>query len=186
MVGCRSHNRTERVADLSGEHRRMPAQVCACCRGRTFTTPAPAPPAGTPAYMAPELLSGGAYCAKVDMYAAGVMINEMLTHQVGLAAAAVDVDAACGCCCCLAYGRVMTSCKVCSTACTPSERSTAAAALSPKCPREARAAHSSAAAASCCASHMDNKDTRCATDMFCCGPRCPSPAAAWRRSSRRC
>jgi serine/threonine protein kinase len=45
--------------------------------------PPPALPAGTPAYMAPELLSGGAYCAKVDMYAAGVLINEMLTHQVG-------------------------------------------------------------------------------------------------------
>ena len=32
--------------------------------------------------MAPELLSGGAYCEKVDIYAAGVLINEMLTRQV--------------------------------------------------------------------------------------------------------
>lgn len=33
--------------------------------------------------MAPELLSGGAYCEKVDIYAAGVLINEVLTRQVG-------------------------------------------------------------------------------------------------------
>jgi serine/threonine protein kinase len=33
--------------------------------------------------MAPELLSGGAYGESVDVYAAGVMINEMLTRQVG-------------------------------------------------------------------------------------------------------
>jgi serine/threonine protein kinase len=32
--------------------------------------------------MAPELLSGGAYSDKVDVYAAGVMLNEMLTRQV--------------------------------------------------------------------------------------------------------
>jgi serine/threonine protein kinase len=31
--------------------------------------------------MAPELLSGGSYGPKVDVYAFGVLLNEMLTRQ---------------------------------------------------------------------------------------------------------
>jgi len=38
--------------------------------------------AGTPAYMAPELLRQGAYNESVDVYAFGVMLNEMLARMV--------------------------------------------------------------------------------------------------------
>eukprot|EP00899_Mesostigma_viride_P014134 jgi/Mesvir1/22721/Mv14129-RA.1 len=38
--------------------------------------------AGTPAYMAPELLAGGGrYNEKVDVYAFGILLNELLTKQ---------------------------------------------------------------------------------------------------------
>lgn len=47
--------------------------------------------AGTPAYMAPELLAPGKpYSSKVDVYAFGVMLNEMLCRSppwAGMAAA---------------------------------------------------------------------------------------------------
>ncbi len=39
--------------------------------------------AGTPAYMAPELLDGRSYNEKVDVYAFGVLLNELLTREVG-------------------------------------------------------------------------------------------------------
>jgi serine/threonine protein kinase len=39
---------------------------------------APRPSAGTPAYMAPELIEGRAYTDKADVYAFGVLLNEML------------------------------------------------------------------------------------------------------------
>lgn len=38
--------------------------------------------AGTPNYMAPELLQGGAYTDKVDVYAFGILFNELLTRKV--------------------------------------------------------------------------------------------------------
>jgi serine/threonine protein kinase len=39
------------------------------------------PGAGTPNYMAPELLQGGAYTDKVDVYAFGILLNEMLSRK---------------------------------------------------------------------------------------------------------
>lgn len=36
---------------------------------------------GTPAYMAPELLSGGYFTDKVDVYAFGILLNEMLCRR---------------------------------------------------------------------------------------------------------
>lgn len=52
------------------------ALIAACCAAVSSQKGA-----GTPAYMAPELLSGGSYGPKVDVYAFGVLLNEMLTRQ---------------------------------------------------------------------------------------------------------
>ena len=37
--------------------------------------------AGTPAYMAPELLQGDAYTDKADVYAFGILFNELLARK---------------------------------------------------------------------------------------------------------
>lgn len=38
--------------------------------------------AGTPQYMAPELLTNSCYNQKVDVYAFGIMLNEMISRRV--------------------------------------------------------------------------------------------------------
>jgi len=48
-------------------------------------------PSGTPAYMAPELLNGGAGSAASDLYAIGVMLFEALTGRLPFAGTAAEV-----------------------------------------------------------------------------------------------
>lgn len=56
-------------------------RVKVCDFGLAANTKAQAQ-AGTPSYMAPELLQGKSYNEKVDVYAFGVMLNEMLARRI--------------------------------------------------------------------------------------------------------